>query len=138
LRISGYPQAVLRNGKRGNKMSKYHKYRKKPKRFLALTGFTVEEFDALLPPFEKQFAERMVLYTLSGKKRRNRPYVTYNNSPLPSSGEKLFFILTYYQSYPLQEVQAALFGLTQPKANQWLHCLTPVYCLFFMWHNQAA
>jgi len=36
-------------------MSKYYKYHKKPKRFLALTGFTSEEFDALLPGFEKNF-----------------------------------------------------------------------------------
>jgi len=40
-------------------MSKYHKYRKKPKRFLALTGFRLEEFDALLPDFGKKFYQRM-------------------------------------------------------------------------------
>lgn len=107
-------------------MGKYHKYRKKPKRFLALTGFTVEEFDALLPDFDKQFYQQMEKYTLAGKVRQQRAYVDYCNSPLKGSGAKLFFILSYCKSYPLQEVQAALFGLTQPKTNQWIHCLEPV------------
>lgn len=52
-------------------MSKYHKYRKKAKRFLALTGLTIEEFDKFLPDFEKSFNQRMEKYTLEGKKDRN-------------------------------------------------------------------
>jgi hypothetical protein len=107
-------------------MSKYHKCRKKPKRFLALTSLTVEEFDELLADFEKSFFERMEKYTLEGKKRQNRRYVDYENSPLPSSGAKLFFILSYCKTYALQEVQGALFDISQPKANQWIQCLKPV------------
>ncbi len=107
-------------------MIKYYKYRKRPKRFLALTGYKVEEFDELVPEFANSFEKRMEKYTLSGKERQKRRYVDYSNSPLPSIGEKLFFILSYLKSYPLQEVQAALFGLSQPKANLWIHCLTPV------------
>ena len=107
-------------------MSKYYKYRKKPKRFLALTGSTIEEFDALLLEFDNSFQKRMEKYTLDGKKRQKRRYVSYCNSPLPSIGEKLFFILSYLKCYPLQELHAALFGLSQPKTNQWIHCLTPV------------
>jgi hypothetical protein len=105
---------------------KYYKYRKRAKRFLALTGYKVEEFDALLTEFANSFKKRMEKYTLDGKERQKRRFVDYSNSPLPSIGEKLFFILSYLKSYPLQEVQAALFGLSQPKANQWIHCLTPV------------
>jgi len=105
---------------------KYYKYRKRAKRFLALTGYKVEEFDALLPEFANSFEKRMRKYTLSGKERQKRRFVDYSNSPLPSIGEKLFFILSYLKCYPLQEVQAAMFGLSQPKANQWIHCLTPV------------
>ncbi len=107
-------------------MIKYYKYRKRPKRFLALTGYKVEEFDALLPEFANSFEKRMEKYTLNGKERKHRRYVDYSNSPLPSIGEKQFFMLSYLKCYPLQEVQAALFGLSQPKANQWIHCLTPV------------
>lgn len=107
-------------------MIKYFKYRKKPKRFLALTGFTVEEFDALVTEFDNSFQRRMAKYTLDGKERQKRRYVDYGNSPLPTIGEKQFFILSYLKTYPLQEVQAALFGLSQPKASQWIHCLVPV------------
>lgn len=107
-------------------MIKYHKYRKKPKRFLALTGLTVAEFDAILPEFDRSFEKRMEKFTLDGKERQKRRYTTYANSPLATIGVKLFFILSYLKSYPLQEVQAALFGLSQPKANQWIHCLEPV------------
>jgi len=107
-------------------MIKYYTYRKKPKRFLALTGYKIEEFDALLPEFGRSFQKRMAKYTLDGKERQKRRYVDYCNSPLSSIGEKLFFILSYLKNYPLQELQAALFGLSQPKAHQWIHCLTPV------------
>ena len=107
-------------------MSKYHKYRKKPKRFLALTSLTLEEFDELLADFEVKFYAHMEKYTLEGKERQQRRYVDYQNSPLLGSGAKLFFILSYCKSYPLQEVQAALFDLSQPKASQWIHSLKPV------------
>lgn len=107
-------------------MGLYHKYRKKAKRFVAMTSYTLEEFDALLPHFEQSFHKHMAKYTLSGKERRKRAYVAYKNSPLPSVEEKLFFILVYVKTYPLQEVQAAMFGMSQPQANQWLHCLQMV------------
>lgn len=107
-------------------MIKYFKYRKKPKRFLALTGFTLPEFDAIVLEFDHHFRRYMETHTLEGKERQKRRYVEYRNSPLPTSGHKLFFILSYCKCYSLQEVQAALFGLSQPKANQWIHCLTPV------------
>ena len=55
-------------------MSKYYQYRKKPKRFLALTSYTIEEFDALLPEFAKSFKKRMEKYTLTGKERTKRAY----------------------------------------------------------------
>lgn len=104
-------------------MGLYHKYRKKPRRFVTMTSYTVEEFDALLSYFTKSFYSHMEKYTLSGKERRKRAYVDYKNSPLPTIEEKLFFILVYAKTYPLQELQAALFGMSQPQANQWIHCL---------------
>jgi hypothetical protein len=107
-------------------MGLYHKYRKKAKRFLAMTSHTVEEFDALLPPFTKSFYEHMAKYTLRGKERQQRAYVDYKNSPLPTIEEKLFFILVYLKTYPLQEVQAAMFGMNQPQAHAWIHCVQTI------------
>jgi len=107
-------------------VGKYHHYVKKPRRFLALTGYTSEEFTALLPEFERQFYARMRTHRLDGKLRGQRRYCDYANSPLPTSADKLFFILHYLKTNNLQEVQGAFFGMTQPKANQWLQVLHPV------------
>ena len=40
--------------------------------------------------------------------------------------DRLFFILFYLKTYPLQEVIAHLFGLSQGQANFWIHQLSSV------------
>jgi hypothetical protein len=50
----------------------------------------------------------------------------YQNCPLPTPEDRLFFILTYLKTYALQVVQGRLFGMGQSKANQWIHVLLPV------------
>lgn len=107
-------------------MSKYQEYAEKPTQFLALSGYTRQEFDALLPDFGDHYYEWMDTYRLDGKLRGKRKYVDYRNSPLPTVEDKLFFILSYLKTNNLQTVQGALFGITQPKANQWIHCLHAV------------
>ena len=107
-------------------MRKYQEYREKPTAFLALTGFTVKEFEELLPHFSKSYSQWMATHRLDGKPRGNRRFVDYQNSPLPTSEDKLFFILAYLKTNNLQEVQGALFGISQPKANLWIHCLHTV------------
>jgi hypothetical protein len=106
-------------------MSPYQTYAEKPKEFLALTGYTREEFDALLPHFEAAFLERMRTYRLDGRPRSTRSYSSYQNSPLPQSTDKLFFILVYLKTNNLQMMHAAFFQMTQPQANLWIHCLIP-------------
>jgi len=107
-------------------MGKYQDYANKPTEFLALTGYTLEEFEALQPHFSQHFYERMRAYRLDGKPRGKRQYSDYANSPLPTPADKLFFILNYLKTNNLQSVQGAFFGMSQPKANQWLHTLQTV------------
>jgi len=107
-------------------MSLYNDYLTDDIMFLALTGCTQKEFTALVSPFETAFLARMQTHRLDGKLRKHRGYTEYANSPLPTSTDKLFFILCYYKTYPLQAVQAALFKMSQPQVNQWLHCLGPL------------
>ena len=107
-------------------MSKYQEYAEKPNEFLALTGYTHEEFDALLPHFEKNYYEWMKTHRLDGKPRGHRKYSTYKNSPLPTMEDKMFFILHYLKTNNLQQVQGAIFRISQPKANVWIHCLQPI------------
>jgi hypothetical protein len=107
-------------------MNQFQKYIKRPKEFLAICGYTMEEFQALLPFFAEAFQEWMRTHQLNGKPRGKRPYTDYKNSPLPTIEEKLFFILVYLKTNNLQTVQGALFNISQPKANQWIHTLHPV------------
>jgi hypothetical protein len=61
-------------------MTNYSSLAAEPKQFQALTAYTLEEFDALLPTFSERFEAQMQAFTLSGKPR-HRPYVSYDNSP---------------------------------------------------------
>jgi hypothetical protein len=107
-------------------MSQYQEYVKRPTEFLALTGYTQEEFEALLPHFDKCYTEWMSTHRLDGKPRGKRKYSAYKNSPLPTIEDKLFFILHYLKTNNLQQVQGAMFRISQPKANLWIHCLHPI------------
>lgn len=54
-----------------------------------------------------------------------RQFAVYKNCPLPTAQDRLFFLLTYLKTYSLQGVQGRLFGMSQSKANQWIHILLP-------------
>ncbi len=94
-----------------------------PSEFLSMTSYTLSEFEALLPSFEEALLNTKK--TLEGKERK-RKYTHYSTSPLPSSADHLFFILVYQKQYPLQTMQGALFGISQAKANSWIHFLSPI------------
>ena len=107
-------------------MLSYSELSKNPGKFLALTGYTVEEFQALLPHFQSQFEAHMKVKTLDDKPRIKRRYTAYRNSPLPTIEDKLLFILVYLKQGTIQELHAALFGMHQSDANQWIHLLHPI------------
>src|SRR5690349_23387126 len=68
----------------------------------------------------------MAMWRLDGKPRSARRFRVYTNCPLPTSEDRLLFILAYVKTYSLQVVQGRLFGMGQSKANQWIHVLLPV------------
>lgn len=90
----------------------------------------MEEFHSLLPAFVARFLAYVQEYTLEGKKRRKRRYVTYKNSPLRTMEDKLVFILMYLRKGTTQDIFGEVFGISQPVTNKWIHVLHP--CL-----NQA-
>ncbi len=98
----------------------------RPTEFLDLTSVTLDEFQALVPPFETAFQARMAAWRLDGKPRTARQFTVYKNCPLPTPEDRLFFILVYLKTYALQVVHGRLFGMVQGKANQWIHVLLPV------------
>jgi Helix-turn-helix of DDE superfamily endonuclease len=97
----------------------------RPTEFLALTSLTLEESQLLIPPFEAAFQAHMAAWRLDGKPRTARQFAVYQNCPLPTPEDRLFFLLTYLKTYTLQVVQGRLFGMRQSKANQWIHVLLP-------------
>jgi len=93
---------------------------------LDLTSLTVDEFAALVPPFEAAFLDYMAVWTLHGRRRQSRRYTTYSNCPLPTPEDRLLFILVYLKQHPIHLLHGRLFGMRQSKATQWIHVLLPV------------
>src|SRR5881409_2779421 len=77
----------------------------RPSEFLDLTSLTLEEFQLLVPPFETAFHAHMAVWRLDGKPRTARQLSVYQNCPLPTPEDRLFFILVYLKTYALQVVQ---------------------------------
>src|SRR5260370_2145672 len=98
----------------------------RPTEFLDFTSLTLDEFQQLVPPFEAAFQAHMAVWRLDGKPRTARRFRVYQNCPLPTPEDRLFFLLTYLKTYSLQVVQGRLFGMVQSKANQRIHVLLPV------------
>src|SRR5271157_2675452 len=99
--------------------------RSRPTEFLDFTSLTLDEFQALVPPFEAAFQAHMTAWRLDGKPRTARRFSVYQTCPLATPEDRLFFLLIYLKTYALQVVQGRLFGMGQSKANQWIHVLLP-------------
>ena len=97
----------------------------RPAEFLNLTSLTLEEFEVLVAPFEAAFQDPMAAWRLDGKPRTARRFTVYRTCPLATPEDRLFFLLTYLKTYAVQVVQGRLFGMSQSKANQWIHVLLP-------------
>src|SRR6266487_1801279 len=97
----------------------------RPTEFLDFTSVTLDEFQLLVPPFEAAFHAHMREWRLDGKPRTARRCSVYQNCPLPTPADRLFFLLTYLKTYALQVVQGRLFGIGQSKAQQWVQVLLP-------------
>ena len=104
---------------------RYEDVKHNPKLVQQLTSLTVEEIADLAGPFETAFQEHMAAWTLEGKRRKNRSYVSYANTPLPTTEDSLLFILSYLKQNPTQTYHGQLYGFSQGKTNHWVHALFP-------------
>ena len=104
-------------------MLRYASERDKANHILNLTSLTVEQFEQLVEPFDQAFVRHMNVWTMEGKPGTARAYIPYATSPLPTPQDRLLFLLCYLKVASLQVAHAALFGMTQPNANKWLHIL---------------
>ena len=104
---------------------RYENLKNKPKAFRAFTGFDVEEFQILLEAFTTVW-ERYVQQNRLPPEIRQRDYGGGRKARLATCQEKLLFILVYLKTYPLQEVLAFHFDMSQGQACQWIHVLSEV------------
>jgi len=103
----------------------YENIKNRPSVILSLTGLTKVEFDSLLPLFEKA-EEEYVRETYINSKERERAPGGGRKPKLRTAGDRLFFILFYLKTYPLQQVIAAVFGMSLSQADIWIHRLPAV------------
>ena len=107
-------------------MLTYEQLKDRPRELLVATGLTVEECERLLPAFAAAYATHYpVQRTLAGKPRQRQPGGGANGV-LDQPADRLFFILVYLKTNPLQTMHGLQFGLSQPQANYWIHHLLPV------------
>ena len=103
----------------------YDKIKKRPVQFLGITGLEVDDFDFLLPHFKIEWDNYNDFFTLEGKLRQRKSY-SRTDSILSKVSDKLFFLLIYLKTNPLQEQHAASFQMTQPQANVLIHLLSDI------------
>ena len=107
-------------------MLEYTEVKRDWRKFLALTGLTLKEFQALLLAFTAAYGRTYPGdRTLAGRKRQRR-IGGGRRGQLTTLEQKLLFLLVYQKTYPLQVVMGELFGMSQAAANQWIHRLLPV------------
>ena len=106
-------------------MLSYEEVKDHPRRFRACTSLDVAESEQLLPHFERAW-DAFVQETFIKGKDRQREYGGGRKATLAKVEDKLFFILFYFKTYPLQEVMGLLFGLGQSQVNMWVHRLSKV------------
>src|SRR3990167_7858045 len=106
-------------------MMSFEKVLKNRRLSLALTGLSPEEFKQLLPTFAETISRKM-------KQRHNdnpdkqRRFGGGRKGFLPTSAEKLFFILFYYKCYPTYDVLVYLYDCNRSNACRRQHYLSGI------------
>ena len=94
---------------------RFKRVRNNTKLFMAMTALTLKEFLKLLPLFEAAWNDYKKAHGNVG-----RPDGFF------CVEDMLVFILYYLKCYPLQEVFAYSFGMSQGDANYWIHLLSRI------------
>jgi hypothetical protein len=106
-------------------MFTYDKVKNKPRLLLAMTGLVRTEFEELLIPFNVTWEAYVRTHFLPEQDRQRRAGAG-RKPALCTTADKLLFILFYVKTYPLQEIIAFSFGMSQGQACYWIHVLSEV------------
>ena len=104
----------------------YNELKNKPREFLAAPGLKLAEFEKLFPAFQTAYEHKYPPHLTQEGKIRQRQIGGGSTGAVPKIEDKLFFILVYQKTNPLQTMHGWQFGLSQPQANDWIHRLLPV------------
>jgi hypothetical protein len=104
-------------------MTKFDSMLGNERRLQALTGLDRATFDAFLPVFTAAMERYLATTTLDGYVREGDRAITYANSPLPTSTDRLLFILSYLKLNPIQEAHGQMFGMSQSNVSKWARLL---------------
>jgi hypothetical protein len=104
---------------------RYEQIKGDKKRLLALTGLTQGEFEELLTAFSQARQTRIERRWRQTGKKRQRQAGGGRTAILDNDEQKLLFALMYQKSYPVQELLAATFEMSQSRCNYWIHELLP-------------
>ncbi len=104
-------------------MLQYAIAKQKPNHFLTLTSIEVPEFEFLLTDFTLRSDRYFRYHTWQGKKRKYPRLAPQADESLADPADQLFFLLVYLKNNPLQDFQAALFGISQGWVSQRVHRL---------------
>src|SRR5256885_12126897 len=107
-------------------MLTYTTLQDRPREFLAATGLTHDEFARFLPACAAADAVRSPSDQTWQGKVRQRQSGGGAQGVLPHREDKLFFILVYQQTHPLQTMHGLPFELSQPQSHYGMHRLLPV------------
>lgn len=101
----------------------YSKFKRNRRKCLALIGLTPKEFRVLVPVFARVDGERYPAdKTMTGKRKAGGRRKSGWGDP----EQQLLFILVHQKTYPLQVLLGAVFELSQPRVNEWVHRLLPI------------
>lgn len=107
-------------------MLRYEVLKSQRRKFLAITGLTPEEFEIILPAFRDAYQRAYPEDKTKTGEGRQRKAGGGRKGALDSIEQKLLFALVYQKDYPLQELLGEVFGLSQGRANEWIHRLLPI------------
>ena len=107
-------------------MLTYEKLKASPRKLVSFTSLTPNEFDLLLPAFERAYLRKHPTSKTRLGTTRKRKAGAGRKGALAGIEQRLLFALVYQKSYPLQSVMGELFGMGQSQANEWIHRLLPI------------
>ena len=101
------------------KLFSYQSAKRDPKAFRSLTSLSEREFEVLCRVFGECWNEVMNAEARDERKGGRKPI-------LNTMEDRLFFILFYLKTYPLQEVLAFSFEMSQSEAHRLVHLLSEI------------